>query len=106
MRVIALIQDESVIRRILAHLGKYNSSLLGPGPPAGEVSREPTRLDLNGGLRNESIHACDIKCVGSAVTGFPGGFSAGSGSTQISILLDEQITLIWNFYLVPLTGTS
>ena len=37
MRVIALIDDESVIGRILKHLGKYDPRPPGHGPPAGEA---------------------------------------------------------------------
>jgi hypothetical protein len=32
MRVIALIEDESIIRRILEHVGKYDPRPPGPGP--------------------------------------------------------------------------
>ena len=38
MRVIALIDDEGVIRRILEHLGNYDPRPPGPGPP-------PTKAD-------------------------------------------------------------
>ena len=37
MRVNALIDDQSVVRHILEHLGKYDPRPPGPGPPAGEA---------------------------------------------------------------------
>lgn len=37
MRVIALIDDERVIGRILEHLGQYPPRPPGPSPPAGEA---------------------------------------------------------------------
>ena len=34
MRVIALIEDPAVVRRILQHLGRWAPEPAGPGPPA------------------------------------------------------------------------
>ena len=34
MRIIALIEDPAVVRRILQHLGRWTPEPAGPGPPA------------------------------------------------------------------------